>query len=134
MERLARTRRYFGLAAGAASSRAPAVRGERRPVRRRVGRGAWLTSEDATAAARERDESSVRDVQLLQPQSIRQASARSNSITQFVSHVLPPSAEKDCSQSGDGVVKRDQSKRMRIGFPSSVSAPSNLPIPPSKEP
>ncbi len=37
----------------------------------------------------------------------RRADLRDQSFTQLVSHVLPPSSEKACSQRGDGVVMRD---------------------------
>ena len=40
-----------------------------------------------------------------------------NSITQFVSHVSPPSSENACSQRGVGVVTPDQMKRTRTGRP-----------------
>lgn len=44
---------------------------------------------------------------------------RSNSMIQFVSHVLPGSLEKACSHRVDlGVMRDDQMKRTRIGFPS----------------
>ncbi len=42
---------------------------------------------------------------------------RVKSITQFVSHVLPPSSENACSHRGVGVVTPDHVKRTRIGRP-----------------
>ena len=47
---------------------------------------------------------------------------RRNSVTQFVSHVFPPSGEKACSQRADEAVMCDHVTRTRIVFPRSVSS------------
>jgi len=47
----------------------------------------------------------------------------------LVSHDLPSSVEKACSQRGDGVSIRVHRKRTTIGRPSNVSFASNLPTP-----
>ena len=48
---------------------------------------------------------------------------------QLVSHVLPPSGEKACSQRADFSVIRDQMKRTWIGRPSKTSSHRNVPTP-----
>src|SRR6185503_218114 len=61
-------------------------------------------------------------------------SAGVKSITQFVSHVRPPSSENACSHRGVGVVMPDQMKRTRIGRPLNTSSPWKTPASPSKCP
>ena len=56
-------------------------------------------------------------------------SARTKSMRQFVSQLLPPSGEKACSQCAEVGVMRDQVKRTLIGLPLKVSSPSNVPTP-----
>src|SRR6188472_3142434 len=61
-------------------------------------------------------------------------SAGVKSITQFVSHALPPSSENACSHRGVEVVTPDQMKRTRIGRPLKTSSPWKTPASPSKCP
>src|SRR5690349_18499885 len=56
-------------------------------------------------------------------------SMRSDSITQLTSHVAPPSTENACSHRQVRSVMSDQRKRTRIGWPSNVSSPMNVPTP-----
>src|SRR6185295_19968167 len=61
-------------------------------------------------------------------------SSRVKSMIQFVSQVLPPSAEKACSQRGLWLAMRDQMKRTTIGLPSKTSGPSKMPWSPWNAP
>ena len=64
----------------------------------------------------------------------RKPVTRDISITQFVSHVRPSSAENACSQRAIPGRRRVQTNRTRIGRPSNVSVPSKVPTSPENEP
>src|SRR4029078_7509768 len=93
----------------------PVARGHLVPLEQRVAEG------DALPHGRE-----LRSVQVVASNAGRipleqchsePPSAGVKSITQFVSHVLPPSSENACSHRGVEVVTPDQTKRTRIGRP-----------------
>ena len=50
-------------------------------------------------------------------------------MTQLVTHVLPPSTEKACSQRAVFAEIHDHTNRTRTSFPSCVSSPWNSPCP-----